>query len=413
MITRRKFIKNTTIAAGGTAVLFSPFVYGKGSHSLEKSKVVSVSSDNILTGEKYNPDVVHRVYEAGLKELTGEKTLKNAWSSLFSSEDVVGIKINCLGAPKISSSIASINEVIAGLKSAGVKENNIIVWDHADGAFRRTGLKINRSSRGVRIHGTSRKSGTLVPWVEGYDKNVYLELEFGTLKRYRELMKKNFTRNGTHREIFNSITWLWMLIALGNKKAQKYKKEVRRLYMDYNDRKGVKKLAEEVADKFNDITIKDENRSYFSKIVTRDINKLINIAVLKHNEDSGVTFCLKNVALGVTTNKVRFHIDYCAIAISEIMSFPCIKDKLVLNIGEAAKISTVSVLGAQLAFDKRIFFSYDPVAVDRIGLDLLEKKRMEQNLPSIRDISTHIKTCAKKGIGTDNPELIDLVELKL
>jgi len=44
-------------------------------------------------------------------------------------------------------------------------------------------------------------------------------------------------------------------------------------------------------------------------------HKLVNIAVLKHNEDSGVTWAAKNIALGVTTNKVRFHIDYCEKAI--------------------------------------------------------------------------------------------------
>ncbi len=55
-----------------------------------------------------------------------------------------------------------------------------------------------------------------------------------------------------------------------------------------------------------------------------------------------------------------------------------VKDKMVLHIGEAAKISTVSVLGSQMAFDNRIFFGTDPVAMDRIGLDILEKKRMEQ-----------------------------------
>ena len=58
-------------------------------------------------------------------------------------------------------------------------------------------------------------------------------------------------------------------------------------------------------------------------IVTKDITKLVNIAVLKHNEDSGVTWATKNIALGVTTNKVRFHIDYCEKAIPEILAQPC------------------------------------------------------------------------------------------
>jgi hypothetical protein len=255
-------------------------------------------------------------------------------------------------------------------------------------------------------------SEAVLPWVEGYDKDVYVSFDDGTLKKYRELIKRDFTKEGSHREIFNSVTWLWMLIQQGNEKAKKYSAEIRRLYMDYSDREGIKKIAEEVGDMFNDVTIEDEEKSCLSNIVTKDITKLINIAVLKHNEDSGVTWATKNIALGVTTNKVRFHIDYCTKAISEILSVPCLKDKMVLHIGEAAKISTVSVAGAQVAYDNRIFFSKDPVAMDRIGLEILEAKRKEHNSDSVRDISTHVAACARKGLGTDDLAQIGLRELK-
>jgi len=412
MTTRREFIKNSAIAAGG-AVLLGNLLKCRGSRKLEeKSRLVSVSAEDMLKGQKYNPEAVHRAFSEGLKEMTGENSLENAWSSMFSPDDVVGVKINCIGAPKVSSSLVSINETITGLRSAGVKENNIIIWDRLDREFRRVGLKINKGSTGVRVHGTSTKWEGAVPWVEGYDRNVYLSLEDGTLKKYRELVKQNFTENGTHREIFNSVTWLWMLIQQGNQKAQKYSKEIRRLYMDYSDREGIKKIAEEVADEFNDIEIEDEEKSCFSEIVTKDITKLINIAVLKNNEDSGITWATKNIALGVTTNKIRFHIDFCTKSIPEILSFPCIKDKMVLHIGEAAKISTQSAIGTRMAYDKRIFFSTDPVAMDKIGLDILEEKRKEQNLLPIREEATHIAACAKKGLGTDDYEKIDLRELK-
>jgi len=407
MTTRREFIKNSTIAAGGIALLGSSLMCSKNKELAEKSNIVSAAADDMLIGQKYNPGAVHRAFSAGLQEMTGEKSLENAWSSLFSADDVVGIKINCLGAPKISSSLASINEVIAGLKSVGVKENNIIVWDRMDREFKGTGLEINKGSAGVRVRGTSTQWEGVVPWIEGYDKDVYLSMEDGTLKKFKELVNQNFTEKGTHRDIFNSMTWLWMLVQQGNEKAQQYRDEIRRLYIDYSDREGIKKIAEQVADEFNDVIIEDEEKSCFSEIVTKDITKLVNIAVLKHNEDSGITWALKNIALGVTTNKVRFHIDYCTRSIAEILSFPCLKDKMVLHIGEAAKISTVSVLGSQLAFDNRIFFSTDPVAMDRIGLDILEQKRMEQSLEPIREISTHIAACAKKGLGIDDVNRID------
>ncbi|MEW5900157.1 MAG: DUF362 domain-containing protein [Acidobacteriota bacterium] len=406
--TRREFLKSSAIIAGGTALWPREAQLWTPPATAAKSRVVSVAAQDMLAGAKYNQDAVNRAFVAGMKELTGEKTTAHAWSSLFQPNDIVGIKINCIGAPKISSSLESINATLAGLRGAGVKDNNIIIWDRVDREFQRTGLALNKSSTGVRVTGVSSVSEAVLPWVEGYDRNVYVSFEDGTLKKFRELCRRGFTKEGSHREIFNSVTWLWTLIRQGNEKAKKYDSEIRRLYMDYSDREGIKRIAEEVADDFSNVTIEDEEKSFLATIVTKEITKLVNIAVLKHNEDSGVTWATKNIALGVTTNKVRFHIDYCAKAIPEILAKPFLKDKMVLHIGEAAKISTVSVAGAQIAYDNRIFFSRDPVAMDRIGLDILEEKRRAQGLESIRSTATHIAACARKGLGTDDLSQIDL-----
>ncbi len=358
----------------------------------------------MLTDLDYNPAAVHRAFEAGLKELTGERTLAGAWSSLVSPDDVVGIKINCIGAPRVSSSLASINETIAGLKSAGVKENAIIVWDRMDRDFRRTGLAINRGSSGVRVMGCSTAWEGVLPWVAGYDRGVSRVLRGRDPQEIPGAGRAAASpRTPSHREIFNSVTWLWTLIEQGDERARKYEKEIRRLYTDYSDREGIRRIADEIAGAFDGVTIEDEEKSFLAEIVTKDITKLVNIAVLKHNEDSGVTWATKNIALGVTTNKVRFHIDYCEKAIPAILAQPAIKDKTVLHIGEAAKISTVSVAGAQIARDNRIFFSRDPVAMDRIGLDILEEKRAAQGLESIRAIADARRRLRAGGAGDGRP----------
>jgi len=411
-ITRRRFVQDSALIAGGAMILGGSLACRAGARSSAKSPVVAVAADDMLIDLDYNAAAVHRAFDAGLRELTGEKTLRGAWSSLVSPDDVVGIKINGIGAPRISSSLASINETVAGLKTAGVRENAIVIWDRMDRDFRRMGLAINRGPSGVRVMGCSPEWEGVVPWVAGYDRKVFVSFEDGTLKKFRELAGRGFMKDATHREIFNSVTWLWTLIQQGNEKARQYEREIRRLYTDYADREGIRRIAEEVAGAFTDVTIEDEEKSCLAEIVTKDITKLINIAVLKHNEDSGVTWATKNIALGVTTNKVRFHIDFCAKAIPEILAQPCIKDKTVLHIGEAAKISTVSVAGAQIARDNRIFFSRDPVAMDRIGLDILEDKRAAQGLASVRAEATHIAACAKRGLGTDDLARIDYRQIR-
>jgi hypothetical protein len=412
VISRRRFVLDSAVLAGGAALLGESFACRGAAKAPAKSRVVSAAADDMLVDLDYDPAAVHRAFEAGLKELTGERKLAAAWSSLVSPDDVVGIKINCIGAPRISSSLASIAETIAGLRSAGVRENSIIIWDRMDRDFRKTGLILNRSATGVRVKGCSTEWEGVLPWVPGYDKAVYVSFKDGTLARFRELAAGGFLKSASHREIFNSVTWLWGLVEQGDQKAARYEKEIRRLYTDYGDREGIRRVAEEAAGEFDGVEIEDEEKSYLAKIVTREITKLINIAVLKHNEDSGVTWATKNIALGVTTNKVRFHIDYCAKAIPEILAQPCIRDKTVLHIGEAAKISTVSVGGAQIARDNRIFFSRDPVAMDRIGLEILEEKRAAHGLESVRAVATHVAACAEKGLGTDDLSKIELLEVR-
>jgi len=408
--TRREFLRGATALAAGAALGNAPLRPAPPNPA--RSLVVSAATEGLLKDGVYEPGAVHRAFAAGLTELTGKGTLRDAWASLIAPSDIVGIKINAIGAPKISTSLPSVRETIAGLVSAGVKENNIIVWDRTDREVGRTGLTINKGTEGVRIHGTSTASESILPWVEGYDREAYVSFEDGTLKKFRELVKRDFTKDGTFRDIFNSLAWLWMLARQGHEAAKAYGAEMSRLYSAAEDREAARKIAVEVAGKFEGVTIPDEEKSFFSTIVTRGITKLINIAVLKHNEDSGVTWATKNIALGVTTNKVRFHIDYCAKAIPEILAHRCLKDKMVLHIGEAAKISVVSVAGAQIATDDRLFFSRDPVAMDRIGLDILEAKRAERGLESVRAISTHVAACAAKGLGTDDLTRIDWRKLR-
>ncbi len=240
MTTRREFIKTAAAIAGGAVLSGAGAPAPVRASAAAKSRVVSAAADDMLIESRYNPAAVGRAFAAGMKELTGEKTEAAAWASLFSPDDVVGIKINCLGAPRVSSSVESIQAVAAGLKSAGVKENAIIVWDRMDREFQRTGLTLNKGPVGMRVMGTSTQGESILPWVEGYDRDVFLSLEDGTLKKFRELVRGDFLQTASYRQIFNSVTWLWMLSRMGDQRAIAFEPELRRLYSAYDDREGIK-----------------------------------------------------------------------------------------------------------------------------------------------------------------------------
>src|SRR5262249_6973780 len=73
-------------------------------------------------------EAIQATVDRGLKELTGADDAVGAWRSFFEPGDVVGIKMNPVGNPLANSSSELMLAVIDGLKSAGVKTKDMIVF---------------------------------------------------------------------------------------------------------------------------------------------------------------------------------------------------------------------------------------------------------------------------------------------
>ncbi len=96
---------------------------------------------------------VNKMLAQGMQSFTDTKSEAAAWKKLFKPSDVVGIKVNCLFAKNASTHPEVVASIIAGLKLAGVKPDNIIVWDRNDREMIRAGYAINRKA-GVQVYGT-------------------------------------------------------------------------------------------------------------------------------------------------------------------------------------------------------------------------------------------------------------------
>jgi hypothetical protein len=131
-------------------------------------------------------------------------------------------------------------------------------------------------------------------------------------------------------------------------------------------------------------------RSYVAKTVTRQINKFINLPVLKHHQAAGVTIALKNMSHGMVNNVNRTHLtptaNACGIFIPSVVSLPVIREKAVLHICDALKASYHGGPGARSQFvweHKTMYFATDPVALDRTGWKVIDAKRAEVGMASI------------------------------
>lgn len=119
-------------------------------HPLASVKMTSVGQVN----RSVDQAVLNSMMSTGMRALTGAKTDADAWKKLFKPTDVVGVKVNSSGGADLSTHPEVVASIIAGLKLAGVKEQNIIVWDRWDGELIVAGYKINRAATGVKCYGT-------------------------------------------------------------------------------------------------------------------------------------------------------------------------------------------------------------------------------------------------------------------
>lgn len=152
----------------------------------------------------------------------------------------------------------------------------------------------------------------------------------------------------------------------------------------------------------------DGQPSYFYRVATQHVTKIINMPVPKDHNCSGVTGALKNLGFGAINNTARFHPapHFCDPMIAEVCAHPAIRDKVVLHVMDASRglFDGGPVVGNPAAVfeQNELWVSRDPVAMDTALVALLDSKRAEDGLPPIGEggpPAKHIATAAALGLG--------------
>lgn len=329
-INRREFIiKGTTIALGTGIMMKTGFGFPS---ALPKSHVVEVfHPDAVGQNRLVEEFIVRNMLHRGLVNLTGKET--NPLSEFIKPENVVGLKINCLGRAMLYTHKELINAMISELKSIGVKENNIIVWDRFHHHMTSCGFVMNDTAEGVRYMATEQRDPAV----------TYFDPEY--------------------------------------------------VYRSDSDEAGRRD--------------DNGNESRFSSLFTTTCDKIINLAILKDHALAGITLCLKNIAYGICNNNARFHgPEYIGEFIADVYSLPEVREKIVLNIVDGLEgcynNGPVPSYEEDLFTPNKIWLSRDPVALDSIGLEVIEAKRAEMGYPPLAEIrpgTNHIELAAETGLG--------------
>ncbi len=329
---------------------------------LYRGRVVAVEHPGSIVSGTFKADPIRQMMLKGMASLTGASG-PDAWKQFFEPGDVVGIKVNPVGQPHVISSPEVLNEIIAGIRSAGVAAKDIVVYDRYRAQFFKAGFD-KWLPQGVRTANAAEDYETVQQSMTGYDPEHYMDMA---------LVQPGY-----------------------------------------------------------ELTNLAARRSYAAEFITKKVNKLVNLAVLKDHQSAGVTLALKNLSHGLVNNVNRSHFtttaNSCGAFIPAVVSMPVIRNKAVLHVLDGVKALYHGGPGArpQFVWDHHtIYFATDPVALDRVGWGAIDEKRVAVGMSKIADdrpdkFSTfqsrqpeHVELAGAMGLGEFDLKKIDLRRLKL
>lgn len=324
------------------------------------AKVVQVINERSVVEDNIVKNEVYRMLAEGMLQLTGAATLAEAWLMFVKPHEKIGLKLNPIGGKLLSTSHEVVQSVVEQLLETGIPKENIVLWDRREFQLHEAGFT-PEVYPGISITGTEKKDA---------DGSYYNKQG----KLYSEEM----------------IDPDWYYFA-----------DVEGEYDDYT----------------MPYMVNGGKHSYFTKICTQELDKIINIPILK-NAGASITLCLKNLGYGVITNTGRLHAQLWGETSAEVCCFPPVRDKVVLNIVDGLRGCYQGGPGANPQYIcnyNTLLLGTDPVAVDRIGYGIVLQKRIEEGIqqedsPRGR---AFMEYAALLGLGEADPEKIKLIDVNL
>lgn len=326
-------------------------------------KVVEIYNPNAMTEEKIDAEIVKQMFQSGIQKLT-DQNLKKSFKLFFEKNDVVGIKVNPVGPGLISTRLDLVDAIIDWLTDNGIKKGNIIIWDRFDYMLTDAGFTAARYP-GIGIEGLQTMDEAAA---EGKTKDDGRWLN----------------PDGSHvsAKNFDMDVYYWADVE-GPKDDKPY-------------------LNQHV---FNG------KYSYFGKLLTKKLTRIINVPVFK-NTGNGISMATKNLGYGAICNTSRLHRPLFFDVCTEVLAFPVIRDRLVLNITDGLRAQYDGGPDKNANFTywyNRLFFATDPFALDMVCHNLLLEKRkaMNVNVNEHPRFTDYLRYAERLGLGIVDPKKIN------
>lgn len=158
------------------------------------------------------------------------------------------------------------------------------------------------------------------------------------------------------------------------------------------------------------------NISHFSRIVSTEVTKIINVPVMSSSEMNGIAGCLYNVTIPNIDNWRRFAQGsrFGAESLAEIYRNPLIAKKVVFNLMDGLVAQYAGGPQSQPNYavhHATLYASKDPVALDAIALKRLEQWRVRASLPAIGHVADYVGFASALGLGNAAANRIEIRNL--
>jgi hypothetical protein len=140
---------------------------------IKKSLVVVVRSKLVIgSGGKIDLEVLNQMLEAGLEGISGDKD--DYLRTVFGSSGSVGLKINTIGGPGMSTRVELSTTLSNILAESGVPKKRQIIWDRFDEELADVGHTVSSRGDGPYCFGTDHEG-------IGYTEQLYSNGKVGGL----------------------------------------------------------------------------------------------------------------------------------------------------------------------------------------------------------------------------------------
>jgi uncharacterized protein (DUF362 family) len=315
------------------------------------SIVYALHNPDAIKDYEANPRAVREMVNRLVLAVTGQSDVAKAWASLVSPNDRVGIKICAAGGELFTTHHAIVNAIVDGLAAAGHPRSSIIVWDRSLGGVKEAGYR--PASDGYQLK-------SIAPH-DGYDAKAVLSAPLA-----------------------GKLVW-------GD-------------FEYVGDTGKMPLLADSEA---------TSNMSHFSKIISSEVDKVINVPVMSVSETNGIAGCIYNMTIPNIDNWRRFAqgSPFGAESLAEIYANPLIAKKVVFNLMDGLIAQHAGGPQPQPNYavhHATLYASRDPVALDAMALRRLEESRKRGSLRPVSSMASYIDFATQLGLGNSAANRIEV-----